>query len=108
MALTLTQDGVSSHLALEGAVTIAEAAKLKAMLMEAHASGLGLQIDLGQARELDVCVLQLLWCAERQWRLAEWSFALQEPVPDEVLAAFADAGMEPLRAGPAAETLCEG
>jgi anti-anti-sigma regulatory factor len=108
MALTLAQDGVLSHLVLEGSVSIAEAAELKAMLLEALDSGLGLRIDLEKARDLDICVLQLLWCAERQWRLANRGLALQGPLTDAVAASFANAGMESLSITRPANALCEG
>jgi len=83
------------------------AAELKAMLVVLLPSGDEVRLYLDQATELDVCILQLLWCADRQWRQAGKSLTLLGPLMDEVSAAIAGAGIEQLRVSSTASALCE-
>jgi len=107
MAFILEEDGTLSRLRLEGAINISSAAELKTMLVEALSKGNELRLSLDQATELDVSILQLLWCADRQWRQCGKTFVLLGPPPDEVAAVIADAGMERLHVSSPVGVVCE-
>ena len=101
MPITLKQEDRSSLLSLEGAVDIASAAELKALLIEALGWGKpvhvsisdegGLNAALNQA-SLDVTAVQLLWAASREARAAGLELTLDGPVPEPVTAALGSAG----------------
>ena len=94
MPVTLDQTEAQCFVRLEGEINIAAAAELKNLLLQALASGKELRVDLERAAELDVTALQLLWAAEREARGSGRGFALAGRLPEEILAAATDAGLE--------------
>jgi anti-anti-sigma regulatory factor len=64
VACHFEQDENSIAIRLEGAVNIADAAELKGMLQEAFGSDQELRLDLKEATDLDICILQLICCAD--------------------------------------------
>ena len=61
---------------LEGGISIAAAAEIKAILLQALASGTEIRLDLERATELGITTLQLLWAAEHQARRSGMEFTL--------------------------------
>jgi ABC-type transporter Mla MlaB component len=55
-----------SVIRLEGELTVASAAELKGVLMEALSGGEDCEVDLGGAEGIDLTVMQLLWAAGRE------------------------------------------
>ena len=107
MAFILQQHETVSDIRLEGAANIADAEAFKGLLQEALHSGCDLRVDLRNATDLDICILQLLFCADRQWRQTDKSFSITGPLMDEVSAAIANAGLETLRVTSDTGLLCE-
>jgi anti-anti-sigma regulatory factor len=107
MAFILEQHETVSDIRLEGTVNIASAAEFKGMLQEALLAGRQLRVDLSKAIDLDICILQLLLCADRQWRQADLSFTLMGPLMDDLASAVANAGLEALRVCSDAGVPCE-
>ena len=76
----------------EGEVTVNCAADLKRLLLEGLTSGKRMQVDLTNAEEIDITLLQLLWAADHD--------AARQPGPwvtgvsDAAVAAANDAGFE--------------
>ncbi len=66
MPLTVARNGTRWLIRLEGEVSIASAAELKVLLLEALASAQALELDLEHAGAIDVTLLQLAWAAGRQ------------------------------------------
>lgn len=60
------RDGLSTQLAIEGAMTIYEADAIKHELLSALDAGPGLAIDLSRVDEIDTAGLQLLVLAQRE------------------------------------------
>ncbi len=79
---------------MEGEINIAAAAELRNVLLQALASEKEVRVDLERATELDVTAWQLLWAAERGARGSGRGFALAGRLPEEILAAAMDAGLE--------------
>jgi anti-anti-sigma regulatory factor len=96
MSITMEQNESSRVVCLEGAVSIALAAELKAMLAEALEARQPLSIHLDQATGLDVCIVQLLAAVVREWKQVGVAFAFIGPLREEVSAALMDAGFEAL------------
>jgi anti-anti-sigma factor len=94
VSITLDRKEGQCLIHLEGAVDIASAAELKALLLEALASGKDLRVDLERTSELDVTALQLLWAAERAAGGSGVGFSLSGRVPEEISVALRDAGFE--------------
>jgi anti-anti-sigma factor len=92
--ITLEQSEGLNEIRLEGAIDIASAAELKALLLQALASGSEVRVLLQDATELDVTAVQLLWAAGREARNAGSVFTLVEPLPEEITKALAEAGLE--------------
>lgn len=107
VACLFEQDENSIAIRLEGAVNIADAPELKGMLDEAFGSDQELRLDLKEATYLDICILQLICCADRQWRLAHKSLVLLGPLTDAVSAGAATAGLHELLASINAGVVCE-
>lgn len=61
--LTVDREDKRWLIRLEGEVGLAQAAQLKALLLEWLASGKALKIDLEHAAEIDTTTLQLVWAA---------------------------------------------
>ena len=79
-------------LRLEGEVDIADARRLREILLEALGEGAGARISLETATGLDVTAIQLLWAAEREARASGIVLALEGPVPPPLRAAVEAAG----------------
>ena len=94
VSVFLDQSETLCLLRLEGEVDIASAAELKKLLLQALASGNDLHVDVERATELDVTAMQLLWAAERAARGAGTGFTLVGRLPEEILAAASEAGLE--------------
>jgi anti-anti-sigma regulatory factor len=84
----------ASEIGLEGAVTIAHAAELKSLLVEELSAAREVRICLTRATVLDVCALQLLFCAAREWQRMEMNFAFLGPLPGALSEGIANAGFE--------------
>jgi anti-anti-sigma regulatory factor len=93
MPVTVAQSETLCLIRLEGELNIASAAELKKLLLEALAGEAELQVELGNAAELDVTILQLLWAGERAARVAGKGFALAGSVPEQIAIAVAEAGL---------------
>jgi anti-anti-sigma regulatory factor len=77
---------------LEGEIGIADAARLKAVLLEALGPGAGARIALETATGLDVTAVQLLWAAERAAQATGVPIALEGTVPEKLRATLREAG----------------
>ena len=96
MPVTVDQNESSCTVSFEGVVNIAFAAELKATLTEALDARQTLRIHFDQATVLDVCIVQLLLAANREWKHIEMDLTLVGPMQDELSAAMMDAGFEEL------------
>jgi anti-anti-sigma regulatory factor len=94
MPVTLEQGEGLSVIRLEGEINIASAAGLKAALLEALASVSEVRLDLNRATDLDITALLLLWAAEREALRSGKKVALTGTIPDEILLAATDAGLD--------------
>ncbi len=92
MPLTVEQDQSAWLIRVEGEFTVTSASELKKMLIEGLASAKHLQVDLTQAEEIDVSLLQLLWAAARD--ASRQSGALVSGVSEAAAAAARDAGFD--------------
>ena len=77
---------------LAGELTLTSAAELKNLLLQGLASGNDLRVDLEQAEEIDIPVMQLLWAAGREANRKGASLAIQ--MSDAAATAARDAGFE--------------
>ena len=66
MAATMERQESQSLIRLEGECTVTSAAELKNLLLEGLASGNDLRLDLKNADEVDITVMQLLWAAGQE------------------------------------------
>jgi anti-anti-sigma regulatory factor len=87
---TLQQQADHTFVRLEGECTLSSAAELKALLIEALASGGDLRLDLRSVEEIDITAMQLLWAAEREAIRAGSKFGAA--VPDAIVVAAQEAG----------------
>jgi anti-sigma B factor antagonist len=94
MQVTLEKNEASCSIRLEGEMSIASAAELKAALLRGLACGTELRVYLAGATALDVTALQLVWAAEREARRSGHLFTLADGVPEELLLAVLEAGFE--------------
>ena len=92
MALTMEQQESQSVIRLAGEFTLTSAAELKNLLLQGLASGNDLRLDLEQAEEIDITVMQLLWAAGREADRKGASLAIQ--MSDAAAMAARDAGFE--------------
>ena len=84
---------------LEGEIDIAVAAELKAVLLEALASGREISVGLEGVTALDVTAFQLLWAAGREAKQAGRKFRLSGARGEPVRSALASMGLDGLLAG---------
>ena len=77
---------------LAGELTLTSAAELKNLLLQGLATGNDLRLDLEQAEEIDITVMQLLWAAGREADRKGASLAIQ--MSDAAATAARDAGFE--------------
>jgi len=94
MPVELQKDRGLCVIHLDGEINITSATALKEALLRALESGTELRADLERATELDITALQLLWAAEREARGAGKVFTVLGAVPDRILQATAEAGLE--------------
>jgi anti-anti-sigma factor len=94
VAITLEQSGSQGVLHLEGAIDIASASELKELLLKALESAAEVRVSLDGATGLDVTAVELLWAAERKAKGAGVGFALAGAVPEPVLSALREAGLQ--------------
>ena len=66
MPVTTERNEGRSLIRLEGECTVASAAELKRIQLEARAQGGDLCLDLERVEEIDITVMQLLWVALRE------------------------------------------
>ena len=92
MPATIEQQADHTLIRLEGECTLASAADLKTLLLEALAFGEDLRLDLRSVQEMDITALQLLWAAAREANRAGSGFAAS--VPDAIVIAAREAGFE--------------
>lgn len=93
MSVILVQQEPDWLIRLEGQISLACAAELKELLVRWLAAETDLELDLEDAAEVDVSILQLLWTAGREARRANRRIVAR---PSEALnAAARDAGFEP-------------
>ena len=71
---------------------MASAVELKALLIEALASGGDIRLDLRSVEDLDITAMQLLWGAAREANRAGSKF--DAAVPEAVAIAAREAGFE--------------
>jgi anti-anti-sigma factor len=94
VGISLEQSEESSTIRLEGAIDIALAGELKALLLEALHSGREVRLPLGGVTDLDVTAMQLLWAARREAKASGVGFAFEGQAQERVSAALAEAGLE--------------
>ncbi len=99
MPVTLEQNDTRSMIRLEGAIDIGSAGELKTLLVQAleqgkDGPGKEVRVALAAATDMDVTAVQLLWAAERKARGAGVGFALADAVPEPVLSALGEAGLQ--------------
>jgi anti-anti-sigma regulatory factor len=92
LAVTMEQQESQSVIRLAGEFTLTSAAELKNLLLQGLASGNDLRLDLEQAEEIDITVMQLLWAAGREADRKGASLAIQ--MSDAAAMAARDAGFE--------------
>ena len=92
MAVIMERQESQAVIRLEGEFTLASAVELKNLLVQGLASGNDLRLDLEQAVDIDIAVMQLLWAAGREAGRVGLSLAIQ--VPDAAAKAAREAGFE--------------
>lgn len=93
MAGIQTNPGSVIEVVLEGDVDIAMAAQLKKELAKTLDSGRDVRVSLAAVSRLDITGFQLLWAAARQATIMGRAFSFNEPLPAEILADLAQAGL---------------
>ena len=94
LSLIFEENETKSVICLEGATGIADAARLKELLLQALKAKKEVSVSLRNATDLDVTAVQLLWASEREARSSGVTFTLAGPIPAEISAALGDAGFE--------------
>jgi anti-anti-sigma regulatory factor len=95
MGISLDKSEAGAVISLAGTIDITCAAELKVLLLEALDSGTEVLISLGDAIDLDVTAIQLLWAAQRQARQSTVGFEVSGQVPEPISTAIAEAGFQP-------------
>jgi anti-anti-sigma factor len=95
MGIHFEKDEAGSLVVLEGAIDIACAAELKALLLEALNAQTEVRISLDDATYLDVTAFQLLWAAAQQARRCGVELRFSGQTPEPVSIALAEAGFQP-------------
>ncbi len=98
MGMVFEETETGNLLRLDGALDIAGAAELKALLIRALAAGRAVRVSLAAVTYLDVTAVQLLWAAEQKARQAGMEFGLAAEAPAAISAALAEAGFAALPA----------
>lgn len=94
MAVRFDPSAEPGVIRLEGAIDIAGAAKLQAVLLEALAGGKAMRIAFAAATGIDVTAVQLLWAARREAEASGAALAVEGPVAETVRATLCEAGCE--------------
>lgn len=94
MPVSLEQEGALTRIRLEGAIDIGCARELKASLVQGIRTGSEVRVQLGEATDLDVTAIELLWAARREATASSAGFAFEGQTPAPVSAALAEAGFE--------------
>ena len=94
MSINLHHGESSSRVRLEGVIDIADAAALKAVLVEALGRGKAVEVALENVTGLDVTAVQLIWSAQREAEKAALALHFSGSVPDAVSDALDDAGLK--------------
>lgn len=92
MPVTIERRESHSLIRLEGDFTVTSATELKQVLLEGIAAGLDLHLDLEQAGNFDITVMQLLWAAGRD--AARAGIKLVIPVTEAAAALAREAGFD--------------
>jgi anti-anti-sigma regulatory factor len=92
MSVTLVQQEPHWLIRLDGRVTIASSAELKALLLDWIATSNDLEVNLESAEEIDLTVLQLLWAADRE--AAEKGVGMVSRPSEAAAMAARDAGFD--------------
>ena len=92
LVLSITMEPIENDvfIRLEGTVNVTSAAELKGLLIEGLASGSNLRLDLQQAEEIDITIMQLLWATGREAGRTGASIAMN--MPEAVRNAAREAG----------------
>lgn len=93
MSVTLSQSEDLIRVQLEGAIDIADAAEMKAVLVQALGFGRSVNVVLDGVMGLDVTAVQLLWAAHREAEKLGIGFNFQGKVPHSVSFILNDAGV---------------
>ena len=99
MAIAFDQNESVCLVRLGGEIGIGSAAELKKALVEALASGKAMRVDMEEVTELGVNGFQLLWAAAREAKASGKDFSLSGKVPEEILHACREAGLEKFPVG---------
>jgi anti-anti-sigma regulatory factor len=94
MSVSLDLGEAQCLMRLEGKIDINSAAELKKLLLLALQSGKEVRLDLGQATDLDVTAMQLLWAANREARKLGSTFAVAGHLPESICTVVSEAGFE--------------
>ncbi len=94
VGIALSQSDDSCTVSLAGAIDIASAAELKAVLLEALETGKEIRISPADATDLDITAFQLLWAAKRAATASGVSFALTDALPESIRGSLAVMGLE--------------
>lgn len=94
MGISLEQSEVASTIRLEGAIDIASASQLKALLLRALEAGRLVRVPLEGATDLDVTAVQLLCAASHEAKTRGVRFEFDGQPLEQVSAALAHAGLE--------------
>jgi anti-anti-sigma regulatory factor len=96
VAVKFDRSGGAGVIRLEGEIGIADAARLKEVLLEALRPGGEAKIALEGATGLDVTAVQLLWAAERAAQASGVPLALEGSFPEKLRNQLGEAGFERL------------
>ena len=92
MSITLVQREPNRLIRLQGRLTVAASAELKSQLLDGIASGKDLEVDMENADEIDLSILQLLWAASRD--ATERGVAMVSHPSEAATLAARDAGFD--------------
>lgn len=94
MTTTLDEQDGKAVLHLSGDITVACAAEIKQLLVQAFATGKGVQLDFSHAATLDIAAIQLLWSAAHHAEKTHLAFTAAASVPETIQSDVRDAGFE--------------
>jgi anti-anti-sigma regulatory factor len=91
---TFEEQEAKAVVRLSGDINVAGSAELKQFLVQAFATGKGVQLDLSAATNLDISAIQLLWAAGRHAEKTKTSLTAAATVSAELKSGVRDAGFE--------------